>query len=72
MKTLPKSWRDGLIAAAGALLFTAMHAAAIDTEDRIVNGQIVGATAAQLMATSIPTHCYCQENCTHESTKPGF
>lgn len=63
MKTLNRKWREGLKVAAGVLLFTALHAKAIDTEDQIVNGQIIGATATELVAAAQPNNCYCTETC---------
>ena len=58
-----KTLRETVLTVAGALLFAALHAAAIDSEDRIMNGQIVDTSSADLIASVKPNPCYCTESC---------
>ena len=57
-----KPLRDHLLTAAGALLFLALHALALDAADQLdaPPGQI-GTTSAELIAAT--DHCHCQEAC---------
>lgn len=57
-----KPLRDHLLTVAGALLFLALHALALDAADQLdaQPGQI-GATSAELITTA--DHCHCQEAC---------
>ena len=55
------TWRVTMITIIGSMLFAALHAAAIDGEDRINHGQFLGEDTAELIATA--PDCYCQETC---------